>query len=67
MKILSNLYKTIIYRTISIILLFIIIYIVSGDIEETTTLTIFIEIIKTLQYFIYDYIWSKRKCLKENT
>lgn len=58
--------KTISYRIISFILLFAIIYAFTGSIGETTILTIFVECIKALTYYIFEHIWRKL-CQTENT
>lgn len=58
--ILRKLYKTLIYRAISIIMIFMIVYFITYDFTETTAITIIIEIVKTIQYFVFDCLWKKK-------
>lgn len=60
-----KIYKTLIYRFMSIIVAFTLIQAITGDIKISTTLTIFIEFIKTIQHYVFEYLWGKVKW-KEN-
>lgn len=54
-------FKSITYRIYSIIISFIVFYILTGEIETAGQFTFAIETIKLFQYFIFEKMWLVRK------
>lgn len=52
-------FKTILYRLISIIIAFCISYIWTKQFEASLYLTLFIELVQTISYFIYENLWNQ--------
>ena len=54
----NSLVKSIVYRAITLVLGFLIAYIVTGDVGEALSLAPITEIIQGINYFVYELIWS---------
>lgn len=54
-------FKTILYRLISIIISFTIGFCWTGQLLKSLYLTIFIELVQTINYFVYENIWDQIK------
>ncbi len=54
--------KSLLYRVYSFTITWVILYLLlNGMVEETTIYTLIIEVVKTLNYFLFDYVWDKIK------
>lgn len=53
--------KALIYRVWSIFITAIVVYFLTADFAMTTIFTILLEIIKTLNYMLFEYIWNHFK------
>lgn len=54
-----SLAKTITYRLLIVVATFIVIYMMTGDVETTTSITIISNIINTVLYYIHERIWNR--------
>ena len=52
-------FKTFLYRIISIIISFSVGYCWTGQLLKSLYLTIFIELVQTINYFVYENIWEQ--------
>jgi uncharacterized membrane protein len=53
--------KALIYRIYSLIIVYVIFYLLTRKITKAAEFTLIIEIVKLLQYYIFEKIWSKLK------
>ena len=51
--------KSISWRIIGIVILFILAYVITGDIQETSILTIIFHSIRVVLYVFHEYIWER--------
>ena len=54
--------KTISYRIYSFIILLTLTYLITGSIAEALKFSWLVEIVKTLQYLIFEKLWHKKFC-----
>ncbi len=54
-----SLAKTITYRLLIIVATFVVVYIMTGDIDATTHITVVTSIVNTVLYFIHERIWNR--------
>ena len=54
-------FKTVLYRIVSVIIAFTVGYLWTGKLLRSIYLTIFIELVQTINYFIYENIWDQIK------
>ena len=54
-------FKTVLYRIVSVIIAFTVGYLWTGKLLRSIYLTIFIELVQTINYFIYENIWEQIK------
>jgi len=50
--------KSILYRIWSVLLTSTIVFLVTGNPQITTTITIILEVFKTINYFVFENIWK---------
>jgi len=53
-----TLIKALIYRPISSLITFLVLFLLTGSIKEMTIYSIIIEVTKAIWYFSYDRIWN---------
>jgi len=53
--------KSIAFRVISVTVMALFFYIVTGSLKQMTILTAMVEVIKTIQYVIFEFYWKKYK------
>ncbi len=53
--------KSVVFRICSVIIMALFFYLVTGSLEQMTYLTILVEVIKTIQYAIFEVAWKKYK------
>lgn len=58
--------KSIAFRIISIIVMAILFYILTGSLKQMTYLTLLVEAVKTAQYGIFEILWKRYKKKKFN-
>jgi len=51
--------KTILYRGIVIAILFVIIWVYTGNLTDTATITIIFNVLATIAYFFHEEIWDR--------
>ena len=57
---LNNLfYKVVSWRLVSIIGMFLTMYIVTGDITKSSGITIIVQIVQTVIHAIFEFLWSR--------
>ncbi|MBA3724737.1 MAG: DUF2061 domain-containing protein [Candidatus Levybacteria bacterium] len=54
-----SLVKTITYRILIVIATFIVVYMMTGDIEATGNITLITSIVNTVLYFFHERAWNK--------
>lgn len=58
--------KSIAFRIVSIIVMAIFFYILTGSFKQMTYFTLLVEAIKTVQYGVFEVLWKKYKKKKFN-
>jgi len=58
--------KAIIYRLCSFVISALVLYLLIGDLKKVGLLTVILEIVKTLEYFSFDYIFTIYLKYKKN-
>jgi len=54
--------KSILYRVYSFIITWLVmLLLMPGNIVQVNTITIIVEVIKTLNFFLFDYVWDRLK------
>ena len=61
MKFFKSLTKSLIYRMYSFLVTWIVVFVITGNIKSTTIITAIMEIVKTINYLIFETIWEKIK------
>jgi len=51
--------KTIIYRIYSIVIAYLVFYLLTGKIMKATKFTIILELTKLCQYYLFEKLWKK--------
>lgn len=54
-------FKTVLYRIVSVVIAFSVGYFWTGKLLRSIYLTIFIELVQTINYFVYENIWDQIK------
>lgn len=57
--------KSILYRVYSFAITWLVMFLLTGSVEKAGINTVIIELVKTLNYFLFDYVWDKIKKGKE--
>ena len=55
-----SLLKTITFRMISIVVLFSVTWLLTGNMFEATAITIVFQSIQTVVYFVHEHIWERK-------
>ena len=58
--------KSIIYRSYSIVIAFMVFYIMTGEVKIASGFTLTIEAVKVVQYYLFEVIWKSRSSLKKS-
>ena len=53
--------KSIIYRSYSIVIAFVVFYIMTGEAKIASGFTITIELVKVVQYYLFEVMWKRRQ------
>ncbi|MBI3019528.1 MAG: DUF2061 domain-containing protein [Deltaproteobacteria bacterium] len=56
--------KTIIYRFYSVVIAFFVFYALTGKLKLASEFTVTVELIKIVQYYVFELFWKKRKIVK---
>jgi len=51
--------KAIIYRLISFCVVYLLVFLFTGQLVQATYITVLLEMIKTIQYFLYELLWKR--------
>jgi len=59
------LYKVIVWRMVSIVSMLLVTWALTGDIMQSTGLTLIVQVIQTIVHAIFESIWENNRCRME--
>ena len=65
MKASALLYKVIVWRMVSIVSMLLVTWALTGDIMQSTGLTLIVQVIQTIVHAIFESIWENNRCRME--